>query len=470
MQSLNQRSAIAFLFVAFLLVSTQIPAFSQWHVSVVEGKTSPKKNRDQGLEMLSGIRDTLKEYYYDKTFKGIDLDEKYKAAKERIKTLEYNWQIHRVLAQFLLDFRDSHTIFLPPRRANKVDYGFQMQMIGEDCIVTSVKKDFDAVKKGLKPGDKIVMIGSLPTTRESLWVVEYLIRVLDPQEAILVTIKDSSGVEKQLKIESKLVTLDEQEEQNDEIWKTLKAKDVNPYKCQSINTQIVACKLETFSAYKDEVDEMMKEVGDHSKLILDLRGNGGGLLETERRALSYFFDREINVGTQIGRKKSKEIKVKPIKGKMFSGELIVLVDSDSGSASEIFARVMQIEKRGIVIGDRTAGAVMVSYRIPMQWDSGTDSSFRVVTYGVSVTVGDMVMSDGGRLENVGVTPDILIGPKPNAFAENTDPVLAYAIQKFGGETTQEEAGKMRFLIPLTLKEMADEKAREKESKKEGKNQ
>ena len=46
----------------------------------------------------------------------IDLKARIEAAKERVKTLEYNWQMYRVLVQVLMDFDDSHTrLILPPR-------------------------------------------------------------------------------------------------------------------------------------------------------------------------------------------------------------------------------------------------------------------------------------------------------------------------------------------------------------------
>src|SRR5690242_240995 len=80
----------------------------------------------------------------------------------------------------------------------------------------------------------------------------------------------------------------------------------------------------------------------------------------------------------------------------FKGRLIVLVDSDSASASEVLARVVQLEKRGTVIGDRTSGKVMRSRLYPHQIGLET-----VVFYGFSVTDADLVMSDGRGREGWG---------------------------------------------------------------------
>ena len=68
----------------------------------------------------------------------------------------------------------------------------------------------------------------------------------------------------------------------------------------------------------------------------------------------------------------------------------MLVDSASASSSEVLARVAQLEKCGVVVGDRTAGSVMVAAMMSM--NAGNDMS--LVPYGVSVTVGELSMKDG----------------------------------------------------------------------------
>jgi len=113
-----------------------------------------------------------------------------------------------------------------------------------------------------------------------------------------------------------------------------------------------------------------------------------------------------------------------------------LIDSKSGSAAELFARVIQLEKRGVVIGDVTQGAVMEAKHYEEK--AGVDT---VIFYGASVTEWDLVMSDGKSLEHVGVTPDEILLPSPHALANGRDPVLAHAVEMLGVKITGEEAGK-----------------------------
>jgi C-terminal processing protease CtpA/Prc len=114
---------------------------------------------------------------------------------------------------------------------------------------------------------------------------------------------------------------------------------------------------------------------------------------------------------------------------------VILVDSGSGSSSELLARVIQLEKRGTVIGDRSAGAVMRA-----RYSSRTVGVDTVAFYGFSVTDADLVMADGKSLEHVGVQPDELIIPSPSDLQAGRDPVLARAAELIGLKVDATKAG------------------------------
>ena len=105
------------------------------------------------------IRDSndIKENYFDKKYKGVDLDARFKLAEQKIETATtMNYALADV-AGAIDTLKDSHTFFIPPPRPYKHSYGWKMQPIGEtDCFVTAVRPGSDAEKKGLKPGDQLL--------------------------------------------------------------------------------------------------------------------------------------------------------------------------------------------------------------------------------------------------------------------------------------------------------------------------
>ncbi len=93
--------------------------------------------------MLAQIRDDLKKYYYDSTFGGTDINRRVREADAAIdQAATLNEQL-AAIAQFVLDFHDSHTFFLPPDRAAEVDYGWAWTSVGANCFVDTVVKGSD---------------------------------------------------------------------------------------------------------------------------------------------------------------------------------------------------------------------------------------------------------------------------------------------------------------------------------------
>lgn len=292
-------------------------------------------------------------------------------------------------------------------------------------------------------------------------MLNYYLYQLEPAPFLPVSFIGTDKTEKSFLIEATFKTLEDRRREAD---KKRKEKRENPYKCNKLSADVVACKLRTFSVERKFIDQMMAEAAGGSKLILDLRGNRGGYVKISKYLTGHFFDREVKIMDMVTRQKTQTEIAKPIRDRQFKGDLIVLIDSDSASASEVFARVVQLEKRGKIVGDISAGAVMTSYNLSMSNSRGPDGYQTVSVFGMNVTMADVIMSDGKRLEHIGVTPDYPVGPSGLALAERNDPVLAFAAGLMGTKLTSEQAGRLEFLFKKTEDDTDDEEGSDDESK------
>jgi len=436
--------------VLSLVIGANFAIFSQDNESKPKLNSQSKLAREYALSMLDEIKGIMKENYFDQNYGGMDLKARIETAKARVKTLELNWQMYRVIAQVLLELDDSHTFFILPRRGDHFRYGISWQMFGNKCLITSVKKDSDAFAQGLEVGDQVVAIRKLIPTRADLWKITYVILKLDPSQETDLRIRKPDGTERSLTIKAKTSTDKEYQAELKERREKLKARkekdEYQPFKCQEASPELLACKLETFIAEKPDIDKMMKRASKYPKLILDLRQNHGGYVFLEEYVLSHFFDHEVKVADRIARKKTETSKTKVMNvDRQYKGEVSVLIDSESASASEITARVLQLEKRAKIYGDFSRGAVMTSITMPFTDMLHYDTVFASNLFAMSVTVGDVVMSDGSRLEKVGIVPDFPVRPTPIALKQKWDPVLAFAAGKMGVTLTPEDAGKFYFI-------------------------
>ena len=406
------------------------------------------EDRERGRMMLKRIKDELKNNYYDPKFRGVDIDAAFKAAEAKINEARSVGQVLGIIAQAMGTLEDSHTYFLPPIRAGRIEYGWNMQIIGDRCFVSSVDEGSDAEKKGVKPGDEVLEAGGFVLGRPNLWKFQYLYYALRPQPGIRVVLRSPKGEERQLDLIAKQVEgkklneLTYNEVMHDVVKSELEAKQRRD-RFKSFDGKLLIWKMNEFDLEDVQVDGAMERARKHEALILDLRGNGGGWMTTITRLASNLFDRDVKIGDVVSRKKTKPEIAKTRGDKAFKGKLIVLVDSRSASASEVLTRVIQLEKRGTVIGDQTAGAVMGSMGFSDKIGMGA-----AIVYGASITVSDLIMVDGKSLEGAGVRPDEVRLPKPEDLAAGRDTVLSYAASLVGVTLDPLEAGK---LFPLEIK-------------------
>ncbi len=399
-------------------------------------------DKDRGRDMLRIIKSDLKKNYYDPAFHGLDIEERFQLAGEKIGSADSNGQIFGIIAQALLDLDDSHTFFLPPGRSARTEYGWEMQMVGDKCFVTAVKPGSDAEAKGLKEGDEILAINGIAATRQTLWKMQYYFNTLRPQPGMKLNLVKPDGKEAELLVLAKITPLKRILDLTEGDIYTLIREDENAahfnrQRYAEFGDDLLIWKMPGFDFEESDVDNIMGKVRKHKSLVLDLRGNPGGYVVTLQRIVGYFFDHDVKIADRKGRKEMKPVIAKTRGDKIFKGQLVVLIDGRSGSAAEIFARVVQLEKRGTVLGDRSAGAVMESRGFPHQ--SGIDT---VAFWAISITDADVIMTDGKSLEKTGVNPDENILPTSADLAAGRDPVMVRAAELVGVKLDAEKAGAM----------------------------
>ncbi len=166
-----------------------------------------------------------------------------------------------------------------------------------------------------------------------------------------------------------------------------------------------------------ELDQALTELHHQGmkSLVIDLRGNPGGLLTT----CVEISDRFLPCGTIVstkGRLDSDNMHEQATRSRTWSTPIVVLVDGDSASASEIFAAAIQENDRGIVVGTRTYGKGTVQTHFPLNAIAGN----------LRLTTASFYSPNGRPMTGEGVTPDV---ERTDADGvENGDEVLEEAVE------------------------------------------
>jgi C-terminal processing protease CtpA/Prc len=406
--------------------------------------------RDQARGMLRDVYQGVKKNYYDAKFHGMDLEARYHAQDERIRGASSMSQSLGIIAGFLEPLDDSHTFFLPPPRPFHVEYGYVMQMVGDLCYITQVRPGTDAAAK-LKPGDQVITLEGFTPDRTDLWKMNYYFNRLAPRSALHLVIRDPAGQQHQVEIAAKVkqekrvldLTAEGFASGGGDIWQLIREQENEEHllrqRYYEPSDAVMLWKMPEFFLEDTEVDHMWGIARKHAALVLDLRDNPGGAVVTLERMVGNVFDHDVTIAKRIGRKGDMKPQLAKTRGKdhAFAGKLFVLVNSRSASAAELFARTIQLEHRGVVVGDRSSGSVMESRGYSYQ--QGADT---IITYGASITDADLIMADGKSLERTGVIPDELVIPTAKDIAAGRDPAMARAADLAGLKLDAQATGKM----------------------------
>jgi carboxyl-terminal processing protease len=408
----------------------------------VAGWSQPytKSDRELAESMLRDADADVRKHYYDSQLHGVDWQARVQEARKNIENARSMDEAVSEIAALLDSLHDSHTSLVLPPRTHVHDYGFQMEMIGDRCYVVRVRAGSDAEKKGLRQGDEIRAVNEYPVSRKNFRRLVYIVNVLRPQPALRLVLADAAGSQRQLEVMTRFQLstviryflhqgINVRVRDADEERRILSARYFEK------GDDLLVVKIPEFAFSASEVDTIIGRMRAHRGVVLDLRGNPGGYVNTLDRLLGGLFQNDRKILDRIGRDGTKSESATGRHHDAFTGRFAVLVDSESASASEVLARVVQLDKRGFIVGDRSSGSVMEARVYPheVSVDSG-------ISYAIAVTDADLVMTDGKRLEHVGVEPDIMVLPTSQDLANKRDPALAKAAGLVGTQLSPEEAG------------------------------
>lgn len=318
-------------------------------------------------------------------------------------------------------YGDPYTVYLPPADAEKFEEdisgnfsGVGMEVGIRDSVVTVIAPlpDTPAEQAGILAGDVVARIDGVSTDGMSIDEAVSRIRGEKGTEVVLTIYREGESELLEIPIIRDTISIPTiHTEQRDDVF---------------------IIQLYSFNAIAEmKMQEALREYVDSGakKIIVDLRGNPGGFLQSAVAIAGYFLPTGKVVvrehfgdaaDDQVFRSQGKSLK------QFTPEEVVVLVNEGSASASEILAGALQEHGAATLIGQTTFGKGSVQELVELP-----DASSLKVTIARWLTPNGRSISDGG------LEPDIVIDRTPQQFIAGYDPQLEAALLWLGGEKNVE---------------------------------
>ncbi len=294
---------------------------------------------------------------------------------------------------------DPHSSFLDVDDLKDIDTvtsgefgGIGVEIIPENGYIKVISPldDTPAFKAGIKSGDMIIRINSQlikkMTTREAI----NMIRGKRGTAVNLTILRKNEKKPLRFSVQRDIIKVD-----------SVKSKLLdNKYGYVRIVFFQAPAKTELYAA----INKLKKEAGGKLKgLIVDLRNNPGGLLDSAINVADTFLDaNKLNHDKLIvytkGRIPGSDIRAKASPGDLINGvPIVVLINGGSASASEIVAGALQDYKRAVIMGTKSFGKGSVQTIIPID-----------NTTGIKLTTALYYTPAGRSIQAMGIIPDIIV--------------------------------------------------------------
>lgn len=362
----------------------------------------PTPNRSERLRLFDQVWQAVYDNYYDPMFNGVDWRRQrqvYRAAAEAAVTRA---ELYAVMRRMLGELADAHTRIYAPEegfdryRPAGVTVGVTVRPIEGLPTVSWVEPASEAERQGVRPGLRVRQVGGRPVAE-----------VLDRVRRDLVASSTATSLELQSydrlftgpRATSLIVGLED--ELGRDLSVTLTRRFVE-YRRRVISRmlphRIGYIEITGFGPeIEHEFDEAMAQMEETRGLIIDLRNNGGGFVNSVLHVAGFFLPAETDLGRFITRRGRATPRRTAAVDRLYQAPLVLLVSSRSASGAEIFAAAMQEQRRALVVGSHqtTCGCLL-----------GVSQTIRLDDGGrLNVSDTNFLTAAGQRIEGAGVRPD-----------------------------------------------------------------
>jgi carboxyl-terminal processing protease len=267
---------------------------------------------------------------------------------------------------------------------------------GDYLTITKPISGYPAEKAGLQIGDQIIAVDGQDVTG------------MDPDLVRMTKVMGTAGTDVHLTIRRAGV------EQPLEFTITRAHIVIPSVTSKMLDNNIAYIQITVFgdntaSDFHDQLSQLLAQ--NPSGIILDLRDNGGGYLEAGIAIASEFVDHGVIVTEQYGDGTKDPHNATP-GGLATTIPLVVLVNGNTASASEIVSGAIQDDGRGKLVGELTYGKGSVQNWIPLS-DGGT----------ARITIAKWLTPNGRTIDKIGLTPDVVVTMTQDDYTAGRDPQL-----------------------------------------------